>query len=505
MSNRHPSRLRTGAVLSGALLTGALVLSACGVASNTTTSLRGAEGRPSAAPQGLASRVRATAPGAAPTSAPARYPAPGLTVWGSPGPVRGAPDVSTYHVDAARSGDTTGVPAPTTPQLSWHRVLDGAVYGQPLVIRGTVVVATENNSVYGLDAASGTQRWRVSLGTPQAAGALPCGNVGPTVGVTGTPVFDRATGWIYAVAELAGPRHELFAVDPATGTIRLHQPVDPAGGAPLVQQQRSALAVGSGRVYVALGGRFGDCGDYHGYVVGVPERGGPNTVYQVPSAREGGIWAAGGPSLDAAGNVYVAVGNGSAVGGDAYDGSDSIIKLSPTLALIDYFAPSGWAAENAGDVDLGSTGPTLLPNGLVLTLGKSRNLYVLRAPALGHVGGQLADSELCAGYGGTAHLANTVFLPCIDGLRAATVDGSGVHPRWGAASGAVNGSPVLGGGAVFALDPGRGVLHLLAESDGHELAAVTLPEPTTRFATPALSGASVFIGTERGVVAVVGG
>ncbi|HEV7207429.1 MAG TPA: PQQ-binding-like beta-propeller repeat protein [Mycobacteriales bacterium] len=484
------------------LLAGALLLTSCG---GSTGTLGGSGAGPAGTTPGLAGRVRATAPGLPPSLAPARHPAPGLTVWGTAAPGTGGPDVTGYHGDAARSGNFPAVPAPTSPRLSWDRRLDGSVYGQPLVIRGTVVVATTNNSVYGLAAAGGAQRWHVSLGTPQQARTLPCGNIGPTVGVTGTPVFDPATGWIYLVAEIAGPHHELFALDPATGAIKFRQLVDPFGSHPLVQQQRSALAVGNGRVYVALGGRFGDCGDYHGYVLATPERGGPNTIYQVPSAREGGIWNASGPALDAAGNVYVAVGNGSATApADPYDGSDSVLKLSPGLTLIDYYAPRGWAAENAGDVDLGSTGPTLLPNGLVLTLGKSTTLHVLRQTGLGHVGGQVADSTVCAGYGGTAHQANTVFLPCEDGLRAATVDTNGVQVRWRAASAAVTGSPVLGGGAVFALDPGRGVLHVLNEQDGHELATVALPEPTTRFATPALSGAAAFIGTVSGVVAISG-
>lgn len=418
-------------------------------------------------------------------------------------------NVTTYHVDGRRTGDTPGVTTPTGLRVGWSARLDGSVYAQPLVVGGTVLVATENDTLYGLDAATGAVRWRTHVGTPQQASALPCGNISPTVGITGTPVYDPSTGWVYAVAEEAGPKHELVALDAATGAVELRQNLDLGvpGTAPSAMQQRAALLDANGRVYVAFGGRNGDCGAYRGQLVGVPLRGGTPVVFTVPTAREAGAWAAPGPAVDAAGDVYLAVGNGAA-GADPgyrdapYDTSDAVLELSPTLQLLGFFAPSSWREQNSRDGDLGSTGPTLLANGLVLQVGKGPDVYVTKQSALGGIGGQLTATTVCPAYGGTAQSGATVYLPCTDGLRAVTVGPDGaVTVQWRAAGG-VAGSPVVGGGAVWALDQGSATLHALSAATGRDLAAVRLPAAVSRFATPALAGAQAFVGTMDGVTAV---
>lgn len=438
------------------------------------------------------------------TESSSTAPIPSTTATSPSTAAVGAPDVPSYHQDAAGTGHSAVTPPPSRLAVGWDHHLDGAVYAQPLVVGGLVIVATESDSVYAFDATTGAQRWKATVGTPQQASDLPCGNVSPTVGITGTPVYDSSTGWVYAVAEQAGPKHELVALDAKTGAVRLRQNVDlgGAGTDPKAMQQRSALAVGSGRVYVSFGGRNGDCGAYRGQLIGVPVRGGAPVSYTVPTEREAGVWNAAGPALDAAGNVYVVVGNGTTDA--AYDHSDSILRFTPALALSGFFAPADWRSQNAGDVDLGSTGPTLLPGNLVLAIGKSPTVYVARAGALGGIGGQLATTKVCEGFGGTAQAAGTVVLPCTDGVRGVTVGADGgVTAGWHAPS-AVNGSPVVGGGAAFALATRAGVLHALSLADGKDLGSVTLPEATTRFATPALWGPYAFVGTEKGIVAVTG-
>src|ERR1051326_8632433 len=111
-------------------------------------------------------------------------------------------------------------------------------------------------------------------------------------------------------------------------------------------------------------------------------------------AGEGGIWTPPGASADAAGNIYVSVGNGAITGGQ-WDHSDSVLKLSPTLHLEDAFAPTSWGDENANDQDLGSQGPVLLPNNFIFAAGKSGKAYVLRANALGGIGGQVDMQVVC--------------------------------------------------------------------------------------------------------------
>ena len=120
----------------------------------------------------------------------------------------------------------------------------------------------------------------------------------------GSALHDAATGTVYAVAEMTGPKHQLVAIDAVTGAVKFRKDVDPANMVPRDQQQRAALAVANGYVYIAFGGLAGDCGNYHGWVVATQTDGnGPLLDYQVPTTREGAIWAPSGPAVDAAGNI----------------------------------------------------------------------------------------------------------------------------------------------------------------------------------------------------------
>jgi outer membrane protein assembly factor BamB len=377
--------------------------------------------------------------------------------------------------------------------------LDGAVYAEPLVVGDHVLVATEGNSLYALDAHTGKVQWRTNAGSPVPLSDLPCGNIDP-LGITGTPVYDPATGLVFAVAEVSGPAHVLLGVDAGNGQVRVRRLVDPAGMEPQAQQQRAALALSGGIVYIAYGGLYGDCGNYHGWVVAVRTGGGgPLLSYRVPTSRMGGIWAPPGPVVDSAGRLYVAVGNGAATSGD-WDHSDSVLRLSPTLQLEDGFAPRQWQQDNAADSDLGSLGPMLLPEGLVYANGKSGLGYLLRADALGGVGGQALVSNVCHAYGGAASVGSVLFVPCTEGLQQVLV-GPGVRltPGW-RAPGQVTGSPVVGGHTVYSLDPG-GTLYALDAGTGSVRATVPVGH-TSRFATPTLSGGYVFVGTLTGVVAI---
>jgi outer membrane protein assembly factor BamB len=236
--------------------------------------------------------------------------------------------------------------------------------GSGAYCQGFLNVATEGNSLYSLDAQTGQVQWRVNIGPPVPLTALPCGNIDP-LGITGTPVYDPTTGLVYAVAEVGGPRHILVGVDVNTGDVKVRRSADPAGMNPLAQQQRAALALTQGMVYVAYGGLYGDCGDYHGWIAASRTDGqGPLLSYRVPTTREGSIWATPGPAVDAEGSLSVSVGNGEATSGP-WDHSDSVLRLSPTLQILDAFAPQQWPQDNASDSDLGSMSPVLLPGGLV--------------------------------------------------------------------------------------------------------------------------------------------
>jgi hypothetical protein len=252
-------------------------------------------------------------------------------------------------------------------------------------------------------------------------------------------------------------------------------------------------------VYVAYGGLDGDCSNYHGWVVASSTDGnGPLLSYQVPTTREGGIWAASGPAIDATGKVFVSVGNGETTQG-AWDHSDSILRLSPTLQLEDAFAPQGWQQENAGDVDLGSMGPLLLSNGFVFSAGKSGQVYTLNANALGGIGGQVQKATVCRAFGGAAAVGSQIFVPCTNGVRQLSIDAQGRITVGWQASNEIAGSPVVGGHTVYAL--GQGTLYAFDSATGNTRASVPVGD-VGRFNTPTLAGNRVYVGTMDGVVAV---
>lgn len=410
-----------------------------------------------------------------------------------------ATDWTTYHRNTNRTGYVAGTPDPTQLTSAWSKQLDGAVYAEPLVVGGLVIVATENDSLYAFDSKTGSQIWRTNVGTPVAKSNLPCGDIDP-LGITGTPVYDPASGLVFAVAEISGPAHLLVGLDLATGTLKLHRSADLSSMDARAYQQRAALALGNGMVYIAYGGLAGDCSDYVGNVVASRTDGtGDLLSYSIPTTREGGIWAPSGPAIDSKGDVYVAVGNGEVTSGK-WDHSDSILRLSPTLQLLDGFAPVNWASENATDADLGSMGPILLPNGWIYADGKSGLGYVLKASNLGGVGGQTAVVSICHAFGGAAAIGSQVFVPCTSGLRSINVSPSGqIALGWQAPSN-IQGSPVVGGHTVYDLDI-HGDLYALNSSSGAVRAKVTVGT-SSRFATPTIAGNMVFIGTLSGIVAI---
>jgi outer membrane protein assembly factor BamB len=450
---------------------------------------------------------RPPAPSAPASAAPSpQSPTVPAASAGAPGAAPG--DWPMYHGDPAHNGVSRSMPTVRGPLKVINSVkLDGAVYASPLAVDGVIVAATENDSVYGL-APSGRQLWHVSVGTPSPAYQRACGNIDP-LGITGTPVYSPQTGDVYLAAEHGGTAeqggtvgHDLIALDLRTGKIRWRQNIDRPGPTPAAMQQRGALAISGGRVWVSFGAQFGDCANYKGRVVGVRLDGaGAPVVYDPSARRQGGIWNPAGPTVDAAGHLYVVSANGSTFPGDAYDHTNSVLKLSPTGKLLDSFAPTDWAQNNQGDVGLGSQGVALVGTRWAVLGGKSGPVYVLRQGRLGGIGGQVSMSDICRSFGGAAVDGDVVYLPCTDGVRAVRVGSAGtLHVIW-QAPGQVAGSPVAGGGRVWALDQFGGVLHALDPATGQTLEQVTVGE-TSRFATPAIYGSLVLVPTMAGVAFV---
>lgn len=199
--------------------------------------------------------------------------------------------VPIYHADAARSGHYI-VPCLTWADAAGMRrdaAFDGRVpgniYAQPLywrppgAARGLVIVATEDNVVAALDAVTGSTVWQTRLRPAVVHLQLGCGNIDP-IGVTGTPVIDERRGTLYLDAMVDsgdGPRHLVFGLSLADGAVLPGWPVDVASSlhalgmsfnAP-AQNERGALTLAGDRLFVPYGGHYGECGDYHGWVVGL--------------------------------------------------------------------------------------------------------------------------------------------------------------------------------------------------------------------------------------------
>ena len=419
-------------------------------------------------------------------------------------PADGPGSWTVYHADPAGTGIAAPVTAVDTATRAWTSpALDGQVYGEPLAYAGRVYVATENDTLYALSAATGSVAWSRHLASPVPAASLSCGNISPSVGITGTPVIDRSRGEIFVVAdELAGgrPAHRLVGLSTGTGTVEMTRDVDPPGADPAALLQRTGLTLDSGQVVFGMGGNYGDCASYRGRVVAVPETGGPAryfTVDAAPGDSEGAVWMGGAaPVIDGRGHVWVSAGNGSVHSyTHAYDDSDSVLELSSSLRLLQFFAPSTWATDNSGDLDM-STAPVLLPDGQVLVAGKARIIYLLPGAHLGGIGHQQATlgggpgtimGSACGGdiSGGAAVAGLTVFLPCTSGIVAVRVTSSppALHQLW--SSGIGGGPPIMAAGLVWTIGQ-DGVLYGLDPATGRVRQQAAIGTLANHFPTPSV-------------------
>ncbi|HLI15573.1 MAG TPA: PQQ-binding-like beta-propeller repeat protein [Acidimicrobiales bacterium] len=393
------------------------------------------------------------------------------------------PAWTTYGGDPARLGLQPISPPLLPLRARWRSPhLDGAIYGEPLIFAGQVFVATERDVVYSLDASDGRILWQHDLGTPVPAGALPCGDIAPSLGVTSTMVIDaRLRRLFVSAATLQGGtvRHVLAAFT-LEGHRLFQRDLDRPGWDAAAQLQRAGLSLDDGRVLVGFGGNYGDCGRYRGYLLGVPETGrGPILSFAVPTRREGGIWAPGGVAVDPAGHVYVATGNGSST--TRFDGGDAVFELSSTLRPLSWFAPRDFAVDNASDADLGSTSPVLVGPDRVFIVGKEARAYLLDRQHLGGIGGALDALDVCFAIGSSAVLGRRVYVPCPGGsLSAVTVGARSLALAWRSrVEGA--GSPTIAGGVVWTLTGSR--LVGLSPRSGRVVASVPTIA-TERLAAP---------------------
>jgi polyvinyl alcohol dehydrogenase (cytochrome) len=416
-----------------------------------------------------------------------------------------------YHHDVAGTGVSKSVATINTDTPAWTSpALDGQLYGEPLVSSGRVFVATEHDTVYALSTSTGAVIWSTRVGMPVPATALPCGNITPTVGITGTPVIDQSRNEIFVVADelVKGvPAHMLVGLSTISGRSEMAQDVDPAGAKPSALLQRTGLTLDAGQVVFGFGGNYGDCSSYRGWIVAAEEAGGKPTNFAVDSAADesqGAIWMGGAaPAVDGSGNLWVGVANGSVTTANhAYDYSDSTLELSPTLHLLQFFAPRSWASDNAQDLDL-SMEPALLSNGQVVVAGKSRIAYLLNGSHLGGVGGQQAMLRSACNDdidGGSAVAGTTVYLPCLSGVVAvqASASPAAIRLLWSSTSG--GGPPIVAAGLVWTIGQ-DGTLYGLDPTSGTVRRQASIGTPSNHFPTPSVGDGLLLAPSAERVVA----
>jgi hypothetical protein len=311
--------------------------------------------------------------------------------------------------------------------------LDYQSLAQPLYVpnvnipgKGThnvAYVATMADTVYAFDAESNagpnaSPLWQVNFTDPAngittASGPfLPCASTedrGPGFtqeGIVATPVIDTTTNTMYVVAKILDNgtvRHQLHALDIATGQERSGSPVTISATVTsnagrvvnfnsLHQKNRPGLLLFNGIVYLAFGSNYCNDGN-HSWVLGYDA----TTLQQTgvfntnPDHGLTSIWQAGGGlAADDAGYIYPLTSEGHYdvdVGGQGY--TNSVLKLDPSLNLVDYFTPGAVMYLNDNDMDLSACSPVLLPEmagpfpHVMVAMGKQGTIYVLNRDNMG--------------------------------------------------------------------------------------------------------------------------
>jgi len=314
------------------------------------------------------------------------------------------------------SAFTPAAAASVTRDLNFDGTIVGNVHAQPLYIEGgprgpMVIAVTASNNVYALGAADGSIIWQTDVGPPVTSGL--CGAPVNPFGIIGTPVVDLASRALFFNAMIDGPtkQHFVFSLNVDTGAINPGWPVDLNATVTYngmnftsnVENERGALALVGGIVYVPFSGHLGDCGLYHGWVVGIQINNPSNVLAWATGWIGGGIWGHSGVASDGT-NMFVITGNTFTQPGDEWRGGEAVIRLQAGPIFsgqpTDYWAPLNWQQLDAGDTDLGGVSAMLIavpgatPSELVLALGKDGKAYLLNRNNLGGITNPVASQSV---------------------------------------------------------------------------------------------------------------
>jgi hypothetical protein len=376
--------------------------------------------------------------------------------------------------------------------------------------------------VYALNQTDGVIAWSTNVGTPMTKPSSQCGNISP-LGILGTPVIDVAAGRIYVSEILAADSAwHVFGIDLTSHLVVLNTTIPSSTGTGFdwtIEQQRGALSLANGYVYVPFGGRIGDCGPYHGWVIGVATNGSTTvTYYESPTTAEG-IWAPGGAAIDdSTGNVFFATGNAIPCSGSV--NSDSIIRTASTLGTAtSFFQPQDWSTNwCVPDQDMGSVSPVLISPSLMFATGKYGQGFLLNPANLGGTNGQLFPSgapytgvDVCLGdhnaasYGSVAYAYGRVYFSCeSNGIVSLSVNSSTpsfsscdaactASGTWHVGGLGTMSSPIVAGGAVWAISTSGGGLYGFNATTGAQIFH-SANFSASRFSTPSEAGGQIFAG-----------
>ncbi|MER6568695.1 PQQ-binding-like beta-propeller repeat protein [Streptomyces sp. NPDC001093] len=339
---------------------------------------------------------------------------------------------STISVNNSRTGWDANEPNLSPAQVSsssfgqrWSTAVSGAVEGQPLVTGRHVIVATENNYVYGIDAVTGQKNWTRQLGPTWPTSAVNCSSPASSTGITSTPVYDHASNTVYLTskvndgADVQHPHWYFHALDASTGAERAGWPVRIQGtptnspGHPFnafTSLQRAGLLLLNGWVYAGFGSLC-DHAPYVGQVVGVRTASRRLTLWSAEAGTDNqgaGIWQSGGGLVsDGPGRIFLSTGNGFGTGSSPSPGpgnkppgrlGESVVRLGVnsdgSLSARDFFSPANNKTLDDHDRDLGSGGPVALPGSfgtaahphLLVQVGKDGRVFLLDRNNLGGMG-----------------------------------------------------------------------------------------------------------------------
>jgi hypothetical protein len=312
-------------------------------------------------------------------------------------------------------------------ETTFNATFTGNTWASPLYLQngpgghGAFFTVTNSNNVYALDETSGSILWTKSIGTAPGKSGQTCGDIQP-IGIISTPVIDEQARTIYVAGAIGNTTtitaHQIHALSVDDGSERSGWPIDvstiKAGSTTFVaspQNQRSALSLVNGILYVAYGGHNGDCGNYRGWVMAV-DTANPTSrgAFVTGGTRGEAIWAAGGMASD--GNGVFAVTGNNLAGTSTHADSEEVVRLTG-LATVDrsttknIFYPTNWMSLDGADEDLSSSSPVYLPlpQPMVAATSKNGTLYLLDATNLGGMGGELAQLTIATGGSMIVHTA----------------------------------------------------------------------------------------------------